>query len=77
MMSAPRKIAIKLMSAVVRYSSDESREWASAMLQELDFIDSDWEALFWTLGARPRSSGIRATGCGFGWASNLDSGRTG
>jgi len=51
MMSAPRKIAIKLMSAVVRYSPDESREWASAMLQELDFIEGDWEALFWALGS--------------------------
>jgi hypothetical protein len=49
-MPAPRKIAIRLMSAVVRYSSDESREWASAMLQELDFIEGDWEALFWALG---------------------------
>jgi hypothetical protein len=50
MMSAPRKIAIKLMSAVVRYSPDESREWASAMLQELDFVEGDWAALFWALG---------------------------
>ena len=32
-------------------SSDESREWASAMLRELDFVDSDWEALLWALGS--------------------------
>lgn len=49
-MAAPRKIAIKLLSAVVRHSLEESREWASAMLEELQFIEGDWEALFWALG---------------------------
>jgi hypothetical protein len=49
-MSAPRRIATGLMRALVQYSSAESREWASAMLQEIDFIESDWEALLWALG---------------------------
>jgi hypothetical protein len=50
-MSMPRKIAIWLLRAVLRYSSAESQEWARAMLRELDFIESDWAALFWALGS--------------------------
>jgi hypothetical protein len=50
-MSFPRRIAIGLLRAVLRYSSTESREWAAAMLQELEFIEGDWEALFWALGS--------------------------
>jgi hypothetical protein len=50
-MSVPRKIATGLLRAVLRYSSAESQEWASAMLRELDFIESDWAALFWALGS--------------------------
>jgi hypothetical protein len=50
-MPLPRKIAVWLLRAVLRYSPDESREWASAMLQELEFIEGDWEALFWALGS--------------------------
>jgi hypothetical protein len=48
--SFPRKIATGLLRAALRYSSAESQEWASAMLRELDFIESDWAALFWALG---------------------------
>jgi hypothetical protein len=50
-MSFPRKIATGLLRAVLRASSEESREWAAAMLQELEFIEGDWEALFWALGS--------------------------
>jgi hypothetical protein len=50
LVAAPRKLAVKLMRAVVRFSSEQGREWASAMLEELDFIEGDWEALFWALG---------------------------
>jgi hypothetical protein len=32
------------------HSSEESREWAEAMLCELDFIESHWAALWWALG---------------------------
>jgi hypothetical protein len=46
-----RKIGTALLRAVVRHSPPESREWASAMLRELDFIESDWAALFWALGS--------------------------
>ena len=50
-MLAIRRLASRLLSAVVRHSSSESHEWASAMLGELDFIESDWAALFWALGS--------------------------
>jgi hypothetical protein len=50
-MSFPRKVATGLLRVVLRHSSDESREWAAAMLQELEFIEGDWEALFWALGS--------------------------
>jgi hypothetical protein len=49
-LSTPRRIAIGLLNFAVRYSSSKGREWASAMLREMDFIDSDWEALSWSLG---------------------------
>src|SRR5277367_1976780 len=61
-MPVPRKIAVWLLRAVLRYSADESREWASAMLQELEFIEGDWEALVWALGSTTaifRNSGRR------------------
>ncbi len=50
-MSAARKLASGLLRAVARRSPSGSREWADAMLRELDFIESDWEALFWALGS--------------------------
>jgi hypothetical protein len=50
-MGAPRRLAEKLLGAVLRLAPEESREWASAMLRELDFIQGDWAALFWALGS--------------------------
>jgi hypothetical protein len=50
-MPVPRKIAVWLLRIVLRYAPAESRDWASAMLQELEFIEGDWEALFWALGS--------------------------
>lgn len=50
MMSLPRSLAVRLLAAAVRHSSSENRDWARAMLSELDFIESDWTALFWALG---------------------------
>jgi len=49
-MSLPRRIATGLLRSALRASSEESREWANAMLHELEFIEGDWEALFWSLG---------------------------
>jgi hypothetical protein len=50
-MSATRRLASRLLRAVVRHSSSATQDWANAMLRELDFIESDWAALFWALGS--------------------------
>jgi hypothetical protein len=68
-MSALRKLATRLLRAVLRHSSAERCEWASAMLRELDFIQSDWEALFWALGSA--AAILRHSGCGVRtWVEN-------
>jgi hypothetical protein len=63
-MGTPRRLAARLLRAVLRLAPDESREWATAMLRELEFIESDWAALFWALGSttailRHAASGLR------------------
>lgn len=50
-MTRIRSLALKLLTAVVRRTPSHSQEWAGAMLRELDFIESDWAALFWALGS--------------------------
>ena len=50
-MGAPRRIAHRLLEALVNLAPASSREWAQAMLGELDFIRGDWSALFWALGS--------------------------
>jgi hypothetical protein len=50
-MGAPRTLAARLLRAVVRLVPEESRDWALAMLHELDFIEGDWAAFFWALGS--------------------------
>jgi hypothetical protein len=49
-MSAIRKLASRLLGAIARRSSSATQDWANAMLRELDFIESDWAALFWAVG---------------------------
>lgn len=49
-MSPIRRLALWLLRAVARRAPSASRDWASAMLRELDFVESDWAALFWALG---------------------------
>jgi hypothetical protein len=48
-MGAPRKLAAALLRGVLRLAPVESRDWALAMLRELDFIEGEWPALFWAL----------------------------
>jgi len=50
-MGAPRMLAEALLRGVLRLAPDESRDWASAMLRELDFVEGDWAALLWALGS--------------------------
>jgi len=49
-MGAVRRFAIWLLRTALSYAPEESRDWAEAMLRELDFIESDWAAFFWALG---------------------------
>jgi len=48
--SAPRRWAAALLGAALRLAPPVTREWASAMLHELDFIPGEWAALLWALG---------------------------
>jgi len=50
-MTGMRTIARRLLAAMVQHSSAESRNWADAMLREMDFVESDWPALRWALGS--------------------------
>lgn len=50
-MGAPRKLGRALLTAALHVTPPATREWAAAMLRELDFVSSDWEALFWALGS--------------------------
>ena len=46
-----RKVASRWLAAMIRYSPGLSREWANAMLREIDFVEGDWSALQWALGS--------------------------
>jgi hypothetical protein len=50
-MAALRRIAVRLLHAMVQRSGAERRSWADAMLREMDFVESDWPALLWALGS--------------------------
>jgi len=50
-MGAPRSIAAALLQGALRLAPEASREWAAAMLRELDFIPGEWAALWWALGS--------------------------
>jgi hypothetical protein len=45
-----RSFAVRTLDAVIRRAPPEIREWGTAMLREMDYIESDWEALAWALG---------------------------
>jgi len=50
-MSRIRKVASTLLRFVLRHSPPNSGDWAAAMLGELEYIESDWAAMFWALGS--------------------------
>ncbi len=50
-MARPRKLAAWLLRAVLHLAPPHSRDWAAAMLHELEFIGGEWVALFWALGS--------------------------
>lgn len=49
-MGAPRRLAERILRAVLRFAPEQCREWAEAMLCELEFVDGEWSALWWALG---------------------------
>jgi hypothetical protein len=49
-MGAPRRVARTLLALALRMAPEVSREWARAMLSELEFIDGEWAALWWAIG---------------------------
>jgi hypothetical protein len=49
-MGAPRRMAAALLKAALRLAPSTMRDWASAMLRELDFVPGEWSALLWALG---------------------------
>jgi hypothetical protein len=50
-MTTVRKLALKISTAVVKYSSPGCKDWAEGLLQETAFIENDWSALGWALGS--------------------------
>ena len=44
-------LASAIFAAVIRRASPAARQWGTAMQREMDFIESDWAALFWALGS--------------------------
>lgn len=49
-MSPIRSLAERLLRAMLRHAPEEQRAWVEAMLRELDFVETEWGALFWALG---------------------------
>lgn len=50
-MNIVRTAAQKISAKVVCYSSAGNKEWAEGLAREVDFIQSDWGALLWSLGS--------------------------
>lgn len=50
-MAALRRWAVGILSALARHAPESSREWAVAMLRELDSIEGDWAAFWWAFGS--------------------------
>jgi hypothetical protein len=48
-----RGLASAILTAAVRRASPGVREWGTAMLREMDFVESDWAALLWAIGSVP------------------------
>jgi hypothetical protein len=46
-----RRLASAILAGAFRHASQETQEWGNAMVREMDFIESDWAALFWAIGS--------------------------
>ena len=64
-MTVIRRFAARVLSATIRRARPGVRAWGQAMLREMDFIESDWSALFWVIGSvRSVRSAARWKGTG-------------
>jgi len=50
-MGLVRSAARRLVAVAARLGPERGREWARAMLAELEFVEGEWEALWWALGS--------------------------
>lgn len=58
-----RAFARWLLGWVVRLTPEESRDWALAMLEELEYVEGDWEALWWAFGSMVAIAQLVERGC--------------
>lgn len=62
-MAFPRWLASHLLAVAARLAPADARVWADAMRAELNAIDGDWAALWWSVGGAMslvRHFGVRA-----------------
>jgi len=50
-MSPIRRLAVRILGAVVRWASPGCKEWVKGLAREVEFIGSDWSALGWAIGS--------------------------
>jgi hypothetical protein len=73
-MGAPRRLAAALLRFMLRLAPQHSREWALAMLGELDSVPGEWTAFLWALGGA--AAILRHAGCGWrNWITQIKSHR--
>jgi hypothetical protein len=73
-MGIPRRLANALLRAAVRLAPAPAREWASAMLRELDFVPREWAAFAWALGSAAAIVRLSVRSWRY-WLDQLNSGR--
>jgi hypothetical protein len=64
-MTALRRLALRIASGTILLSPQGAKEWAQATSREIEFIESDWDALGWALDSlrilfRPSEARITA-----------------
>ena len=50
-MTVIRRVALRILNAIIRHAPPGIRDWGVAALREMDFIENDWRALFWAMGS--------------------------
>jgi len=50
-MTVVRRSAMGIAAFVVRYAAPGCRDWAEGLAREVEFIEGDWAAFWWSLGS--------------------------